>query len=122
MYPNVRVLEGVWPKYYTPVPMSNIEDDLKTGMTRADAVVVTGEGTGKETPTEKIRKFREVLGEYPLIVGAGLTPENAEEQLSIADGAIVGSSLKTDNDTTKQIERRKVRKLTDVVERVRKRK
>jgi predicted TIM-barrel enzyme len=36
-----------------------------------------------------------VLGEaVPLLVGAGLTPKSAAEQLSLADGAIVGSSFK----------------------------
>lgn len=114
-FPDVTVVGGVWPKYYTPVPGSNLENDLRTGMERADAIVVTGEGTGKETPLDKIRSFREVLGPYPLLVGAGLTPENAGEQLSIADGAIVGSSLKVDSDTSQPIDRERVRALMSVV-------
>jgi predicted TIM-barrel enzyme len=74
---GICVLGGVWPKYYTPVQGSDLEKDLYAGMQNCDAIVVTGEGTGKETPLEKIRQFDDILqGEIPLIVGAGLTPEN----------------------------------------------
>ncbi|MDP3728765.1 MAG: BtpA/SgcQ family protein, partial [bacterium] len=74
-------LGGVWPKYYTPVLGSDLEKDLRKGMERAEAIVVTGEGTGMKTPMDKIQKFRKVLGDYPLVIGAGLTPKNAREQL-----------------------------------------
>ncbi|MBI2666489.1 hypothetical protein HYX13_02660 [Candidatus Woesearchaeota archaeon] len=116
------VLGGVWPKYYSPLPGSDLEKDLCEGVRRAEAIVVTGAGTGKETPLEKIKKFREVIGEHPLVVGAGLTPENAYKQLSIADGGIVGSSLKIGNQTYNPVDRIKVRDFMDVVKEVRKEK
>ncbi len=116
---NVFVFGGVWPKYYTPLAGSNLEIDLQTGMQRADAIVVTGAGTGKETPLEKIMRFREVLGDHPLIIGAGLTVANAYQQLSLADGAIVGTALKEGNETDNPIDRAKVRDLMDVVKEAR---
>lgn len=117
-YPNIVVLGGVYPKYYVPVPESNLENDLRIGMERADAIVVTGEGTGRETPIKKIREFRSILKDYPLIVGAGLDPENAEEQLIIADGAIVGSALKIDNKTENPLHLGRIRTLMNIVESV----
>ena len=118
-YPKVLVLGGVWPKYYTPIPGSDLKKDLLEGMQRADAIVVTGAGTGKETPLEKIQQFRSVLGNHPLIVGAGLTVENVYPQLSIADGAIVGSYFKKDNLTENQVDRKKVKDFMSKVEEVR---
>ncbi len=118
-YLDVSVLGGVWPKYYTPFAGSNLETDLRVGMGRADAIVVTGAGTGKETPFEKISQFRNVLGDYPLIIGAGLTPENAYQQLSLADGAIVGTALKVGNETGNEVDRAKVRDLMAVVNEIR---
>ena len=118
-YPNVLVLGGVWPKYYEPRAGSNLEKDLKEGMQRADAIVVTGAGTGKETPLEKIQQFRLVLGSHPLIIGAGLTPQNTYQQLSIADGAIVGSYFKKDNQTQNEVDRMKVKDFMSKVEEVR---
>ena len=119
-YPEILVLGGVWSKYYQPVKNSNLETDLREGMQRADAIAVTGAGTGKETPLEKIQQFRAILGDHPLIVGAGLTPQNAYQQLSIADGAIVGTCLKRYDRTENEVDRARVKEFMSVVTKVRK--
>jgi len=119
LYPEIIVLGGVWPKYYHPIKGSNLEEDLKTGYQRAEAIVVTGAGTGKETPLDKIIRFREVLGEHPLVIGAGLTSENAYQQLCLADGAIVGTSLKVGDDTHNPVDKQRVRDLMAVVKEAR---
>ncbi|MCK4927358.1 MAG: membrane biogenesis protein [Candidatus Aenigmarchaeota archaeon] len=110
---GIAVFGGVWPKYYTPIQGSDLELDLKEGMERADAIVVTGEGTGIETSIEKILQFREIIGDFPLIVGAGVTPDNAREQLENADGVIVGSSLKPFNQTDLMANRQYVMAFVD---------
>ncbi len=118
--PGIVVLGGVRPKYYQPISDSNVEADLMVGRQLADAVVVTGSGTGHETPREKIIAFRETLGcDYPLIVGAGVTAANVYEQLSIADGAIVGSAFKPGKDTQAPVERRLVHEFMEEVSRLR---
>ena len=118
-FPNVVVLGGVWPKYYTPIPGSNLEADLREGMERAEAIVVTGAGTGQETPFDKIRQFGRIIGNHPLVIGAGLTPDNAYEPLCIADGAIVGTSLKYQDNTSNQIDRKRVVDFMAVVKQAR---
>lgn len=116
---DIVVLGGVWPKYYQPVYGSNVTADLWQGMARAEAIVVTGDGTGQETPLRKIKLFKEVLGDHPLVIGAGLTSKNAYQQLCLADGAIVGSCFKADNNTENPIERTRVADFMDVVKEVR---
>jgi len=92
---NAFVLGGVRFKYQPYLSGRSLEEDLKIGMSRCDGIVVTGEGTGLETDLEKIQVFRTIIGkDFPLVVGAGLTAENSGTQLSIADGAIIGSFLK----------------------------
>ena len=93
---------GVWPKYYTPMPGSILENDLIDATKLCDMVVVTGSGTGKETPFDKIIKFRETIGDFPIIIGAGLNKGNIES-LKYADGAIVGSAFKPGNVTTSKV-------------------
>lgn len=118
-FKHILVLGGVWPKYYHPVEGSDLEKDLIVGIQRSEAIVVTGEGTGKETPIDKIIRFREIMGNHPLIIGAGLTPSNIYEQLRIADGAIVGTYFKVDGDTSKPVDRMKVSELMDIVKEIR---
>jgi len=118
-YPEIIVLGGVWPKYYHPVKGSDLEKDLQDGKSRAEAIVVTGAGTGKETPLNKIKKFREVIGDHPLVVGSGLTVENAYEQLLISNGAIVGTYFKRDGNTRNRVDNSRVRDFMTVVKKAR---
>lgn len=88
------VLGGVRFKYQPYKSGRRLDEDLAIGMKRCDAIVVTGDATGQETNLSKISNFRNIIGEFPLFVGAGMTPENVADQLNIADGAIVGSYFK----------------------------
>jgi len=116
---EIVVLGGVWPKHYTPVGDSNLENDLREGSKRVDAVVVTGDYTGNETPIEKIEEFRRIIGDQPLIVGAGLTPENVKKQLELADGGIVGTYFKRNDSTREKVDEYRVRKFMGAVREVR---
>ena len=89
------LLGGVRFKYAPVQSGRTVEEDLLLGRERCDAIVVTSEATGQETDQGKIKLFRDVLGsDQPLIVGAGLRPDNVGAQFAIADGGIVGSWLK----------------------------
>lgn len=74
----------------------------------ADAIIVTGLATGSETPIETVKRVKAAV-KCPVIIGSGLNAQNAKSQLSIADAAIVGSSLKTDG----KIDGAKVRELVN---------
>lgn len=99
-HPDIAVLGGVHPKYYHPIDRATLETDILEGAKRADAIVVTGEATGVETPTSRVKHFRNVLDcnpetkNIPLIVGAGLKLHNICEQFGVAHGGVVGSGFK----------------------------
>lgn len=59
----------------------------------ADAIIVTGTHIGKETPMEIINKVK-AMSSIPVIIGSGVKKGNIKDQLKVADGAIIGSSLK----------------------------
>jgi predicted TIM-barrel enzyme len=112
------VLGGVGFKYQ-PEGRNSLEYDLGEGMERCDAIVTTGEGIGIETPLPKLIGYKNILGDFPLIVGAGMNSYNAHEQLKIADGAIVGSWFKPNGDTSAMVDRNLVQDLMAVVRKVR---
>lgn len=61
----------------------------------ADAVIVTGETTGREASTADLVSARGAT-KLPVIVGSGVTAGNARVMLQHADAVIVGSALKRD--------------------------
>lgn len=117
-FPSIFVLGGVGFKYIPPTG-NPLEVNLADGKSRCDAIVTTGEGTGIETPLEKLKLYRELLGDFPLIVGAGVNLDNVCEQLAITDGAIIGSYFKPRGNTRLPIDRKKVKDLMDLVRHLR---
>lgn len=95
---SALVFGGVRFKYQPVASGRTVEEDLAIGKTRCDAVVVTGEGTGLLTPEGKIAKFRQELGDFPLITGAGVTADSVADTLKLCDGVIVGSWFKEEHD------------------------
>ncbi len=59
----------------------------------ADAIIITGAHTGTSTPVDTIRAVRKATS-LPLVAGSGVNVGNLEDQLSLVDAAIVGSSMK----------------------------
>ncbi|PIW37209.1 MAG: photosystem I assembly BtpA [Candidatus Kerfeldbacteria bacterium CG15_BIG_FIL_POST_REV_8_21_14_020_45_12] len=78
----------------------------------ADAVIVTGAWTGEETPIENVKLVQKHLPGFPVMIGAGITLDNIHEQFSVADGAIVGTSLKNDDG---EVDREKVSALLEAI-------
>ncbi|MEA2489991.1 MAG: uncharacterized protein QOH21_1783 [Acidobacteriota bacterium] len=60
----------------------------------ADAVIVSGIETGAPVDARRLNALREALPDAPLLLGSGLTEENAAA-FGAADGAIVGTSIKS---------------------------
>ena len=80
-------------------------------MTRCDAIAVSQDETGQETSMNKIQEFRNIIGDFPLIVGAGMTAENCVKQFAVADGGIVGSYFKDTYIATGIVDEKHVQKL-----------
>ena len=59
----------------------------------ADVLIATGQRTGDATPVSEVKGIQEAVS-LPVIIGSGLTVDNCREIMSVADGAVVGSSIK----------------------------
>lgn len=62
----------------------------------ADAVLVTGEGTGRGVDVTKLRRVRDAVPGVPVLVASGVTIESLGEVAALCDGVIVGSALRSD--------------------------
>jgi len=62
---------------------------------QADGVIVTGTATGAPADPADLHEVKAAT-KLPLLVGSGITPESVAEALEVADGVIVGSSIKQD--------------------------
>jgi len=77
----------------------------------ADAVIVTGKSTGDPLDLEELRQVRVAIPRTPLLAGSGVDHDNVVRILEIADAAIVGTSLKEDNDVKNPVDVTRVKNL-----------
>jgi len=81
----------------------------------ADVILISGPKTGTPPSVEVIQKVKEKVKDVPVFVNTGLNMENAKELLKVADGAIVGTSLKKNGVTWNSVDKERVKKLMKVV-------
>ena len=117
--PKAFLLGGVRFKYQPMLSVKTLEEDLKTAMTRCDVIGVTQNATGEETSMERIFRFREGIGDFPLFVCAGLRDDNVKEQLRIGDGAVVGSFFKDTYKDDGEVDLEHIRRFMEQVRQLR---
>jgi uncharacterized protein len=61
----------------------------------ADGVIVTSQFTGINPDKDDLMKARRAT-KLPVLIGSGMTPENIQEYMPLADGFIVGSCFRKD--------------------------
>ena len=77
----------------------------------ADAIVVSGAGTGKATDPAKARLVKRIASHTPVFIGSGITPETISQFVDSADGFIVGTALKKAGRATNAVELSRVKSL-----------
>jgi predicted TIM-barrel enzyme len=88
---------------------SEVEDTLKRGS--ADALIVSGTGTGKATDPEHVRRVKAAAGTAPVFIGSGADERTIAAYLPHADGFVVGSAFKRDGDARQPVDVERVRRL-----------
>jgi membrane complex biogenesis BtpA family protein len=104
--PAVQILADVMVKHASPPPGLTIEQAGLDTFERAgaDALIVSGAGTGVAPELEDGRRLRKALPKAPILVGSGATVANLAQLAEFADGVIVGSALKRDGLATNPVD------------------
>lgn len=95
---DIRILADVNVKHSAPLadydPVQEVEDAVRRG--GADAVIVSGPGTGKGVAADELVSVRAAASGVPVFVGSGITPDSLAALAGAADGFIVGTGFKVD--------------------------
>jgi hypothetical protein len=95
---NIAIFADVHDRTGTPLASGGFAEDLDFAIRLggADGLVLTGKSY--QQTLEFVQVARNQVGDVPILVGGGVTPKNFAEAMSLADGAIVSSSLKDSAD------------------------
>ena len=86
---------------------------------RPDALCVSGLTAGSETDAQTLKKVKQSVPETIVFANTGVRPQNVKEQLSIADGAVVGTTFKKDGKFENHVDQGRVKNFMDKVKSLR---
>jgi len=82
---------GVAFKYQPPI--EDLEKACRIAMKYIDVITTSGPGTAQAAKVNKIQRMKGALGEWPLAIASGITPNNVEDYLDKADCFLVASGI-----------------------------
>jgi membrane complex biogenesis BtpA family protein len=117
--PQIQILADVHVKHAVPLGKESVQDAARDAWERgsADALIVSGSGTGLPTSTADVEAVRQICPKAPVLIGSGFNAENSREFLPLINGAIVGSSLKRNGRVNNPVDSTRVKTLARAMER-----
>jgi|DewCreStandDraft_2_1066082.scaffolds.fasta_scaffold00699_35 membrane complex biogenesis BtpA family protein len=85
----------------------------------ADVICVSGPITGEEVRVEDLARVKEAVPDTPVFANTGVRVDNVARILEVADGAVVGTSLKRDGVTWNAVDPERAKRFMEVVRRIR---
>lgn len=117
---DVAILADVAVKHSAPTAgreVTAVAEEL-IGRGLADGLIVSGPATGEPADADHLEGVLDARDDaapdLPVLVGSGVTAGNVAELLDRADGAIVGTALKRDGETTNPVDPDRVAELVGV--------
>ena len=115
--PDALLFADIHVKHAVPIGNFAIEDSARDTLERglADALIISGTGTGVAADIGDVERARRACPRARILLGSGVTAENAREFLQFADGIIVGTSLKVGGRLHNPVDPKRVSTLTRIV-------
>jgi hypothetical protein len=107
---NVKLLFNIVPEAAKYLADRDIVEIAKSTVFNhlPDGLCISGLMAGAKTNTSILRQVKEAVPETVVFANTGVRMENVEEQLSIADGAVVGTTFKFDGKFENHVDEERV--------------
>lgn len=114
---HVRLLFNIVPEAARYLADRDIESIARSTVfnNRPDALCVSGLVAGAETDTSVLKRVKDAVPQTVVLANTGMRLDNVEKQLSIADGAVVGTTFKKDGVFENPVDSSRVRQFMERV-------
>ncbi|KAB8145073.1 BtpA/SgcQ family protein [Chloroflexia bacterium SDU3-3] len=94
---HIKIFADVDKKHSVRFPGIDLATHIEwTRFFGADALIISGRMTGDAPNLQKVREAKAMAGDRPVLLGSGTSESNIAAFMEVADGTIVGSSIKDD--------------------------
>jgi len=103
---DVKIFADVDVKHSAALASRSLADEVSDTVDRglADALIVSGSGTGRPTDPAHAREVRGAAGGVPVFIGSGVTAQTIAQYLADCDGFIIGSAFKRDGNVAQPVD------------------
>ena len=107
---DVKIFADVEVKHSARLARRDLAVEVEEALSRgcADAIVVTGAATGRQTAVEDLKIAKAAAGDAPVIAGSGVDVASLAAVLEVADALIVGTAFKQDSVATNAVDAERV--------------
>lgn len=114
---DVKLLFNIVPEAARYLADRDIESIAKSTVfnNRPDALCVSGLTAGAMTDTQTLKRVKDTVPNTVVFANTGVRYENVEQQLSVADGAVVGTTFKIDGVFENHVDEERVKRFMDKV-------
>lgn len=118
---DLFLLFNVTAEFASPLDARSVAQRAKSAVfsSLADAILVSGPMTGEAAPVKHLENVRQEVRDVPVLANTGVNHENVAEILRIADGCVVGTSLKVDGNTWNAVDAARAAEFMRIVRKVR---
>ncbi len=118
---DVKLLFNIVPEAAKYIQREDIQQIAKSTVfnCRPDALCVSGLTAGAATDSQILQEVKSEVPETIVFANTGVRINNVEEQLSIADGAVVGTTFKEEGKFENAADVKRVKEFMDVVKKFR---
>jgi uncharacterized protein len=111
---HIAIFADVDVKHSAPLAQRPLEDEVEDTIHRglADALIVSGSGTGKKTDPAQVRLVKKSAPNTPVLIGSGASAATIKD-FPLADGFIVGTAIKAGGNVENAVEEKRVRDIVD---------
>jgi membrane complex biogenesis BtpA family protein len=114
---DVKLLFNIVPEAAKYLGDRNIAEIARSTVfnTRPDAICVSGLIAGSETSLSTLKTVKDIVPNTIVFANTGVRTDNVEQQLSIADGAVVGTTFKVDGIFENSVDQKRVKEFMNRV-------
>jgi hypothetical protein len=117
---SVALFTNITPEFASTVGTRSVAQRARSAAhLGVDAILISGQITGTSTSVRELLEARTAVPDMPVLANTGVREDTVDEMLAIADGVLVGTSLKRDGVTWNDVDPERADRFMTAVQRAR---
>lgn len=113
---DVAIFTNITPEFSRSVSNRSVAERARGAVyLGVDALLISGQAAGVAAEPSDLAEAKKAAGDFPVFANTGVSHDNVASILAVADGVIVGTSLKEGGSTWQRVDLDRARRMVELV-------